>query len=235
MNLLAFDISTERLSVAVQAAAQPATVWQHEGAGGALSSASLIPCIEALMARAGLDFGQLQAIVFGRGPGSFTGLRSACAVAQGLAWGAGLPVLPVDTLLAVAEDARFQQASGPMGQAPACRVWALLDARMDQIYAGCYQFSRGLWRTHVAPALLRSEQLSPEPGCLMAGNVFAAYGQRLPAGPRLLAWPSATALLRLAPALLAAGGAGPADQALPSYIRDDVAQTMLQRAARNLR
>ena len=72
-------------------------------------------------------------------------------------------------------------------------------------------------------------------GCLMAGNVFAAYGQRLPAGPRLLAWPSATALLRLAPALLAAGGAGPADQALPSYIRDDVAQTMLQRAARNLR
>ena len=120
-------------------------------------------------------------------------------------------------------------------QAPACRVWALLDARMDQIYAGCYQFSRGLWQTHVVPALLRPEQLRPEPGCLMAGNVFAAYGQRLPAGPRLLAWPSATALLRLAPALLAAGGAGPADQALPSYIRDDVAQTMLQRAARNLR
>ena len=218
MNLLAFDISTERLSVAVQAAAQPATVWQHEGAGGALSSASLIPCIEALMAQAGLDFGQLQAIVF-----------------QGLAWGAGLPVLPVDTLLAVAEDARFQQASVSIGQAPACRVWALLDARMDQIYAGCYQFSRGLWQTHVAPALLQPEQLSPEPGCLMAGNVFAAYGQRLPAGPRLLAWPSATALLRLAPALLAAGGARPADQALPSYIRDDVAQTMLQRAARNLR
>ena len=66
----------------IHPAAQPATVWQHEGAGGALSSASLIPCIEGLMAQAGLDFGQLQAIVFGRGPGSFTGLRSACAVAS---------------------------------------------------------------------------------------------------------------------------------------------------------
>src|SRR6218665_3731203 len=107
MNLLAFDTSTDTLSIAVQ---HGADVWQHTGPGGARASVSLIAQVLRLMAQAGLSFDRLDALVFGRGPGSFTGLRTACAVAQGLAYGArgglGLPVLPVDTLLAVAEEAR---------------------------------------------------------------------------------------------------------------------------------
>lgn len=99
-NLLAFDTSTEQLSVAVQRG-RDGQRFAHTGAGGAQASATLIPTVQALLAQAGLALGELQAIVFGRGPGSFTGLRTACSVAQGLAWGAGLPVLPVDTLLAV--------------------------------------------------------------------------------------------------------------------------------------
>jgi tRNA threonylcarbamoyladenosine biosynthesis protein TsaB len=236
MNLLAFDTSTEIMSIAVQrsggdAAARPA-LWQHTGPGGAQTSAHLIPAIQALMAQAGLAFGDLQAIVFGRGPGSFTGLRTACSVAQGLAFGAHVPVLPVDTLLAVAEEARYQQSPNR----PTLQVLALLDARMDEVYAGHYAFDSGQWKQDVGCSLIRPEDLLCD-GCdLLAGNVFGAYGERLavPAGAqpqRVEALPSATALLRLAGPLLAAGGGLRADQALPLYVRDKVAKTTLERAA----
>lgn len=223
--LLAFDTSTEALSVAVgwqDAAGQPHELL-HEGAGGRASSASLIPTAMDLLAGAGLSIGQLGAIVFGRGPGSFTGLRTACAVAQGLAWGAGVPVLPVDTLLAVAEQARHQ--------AGVSQVVALLDARMGEVYAATYAHDGARWRTLVAPALWSPAQLQVPAGFALAGNAFAAYGALLPAGPqRIDVLPSAQALLRLAPRLLADGAAVPAAQALPLYIRDKVAQTIQERA-----
>ena len=128
LNLLALDTSTDQLSVALQRT--DGQRFAHTGAGGAQASASLIPAVQALLAQAGLSLSDLSAIAFGRGPGSFTGLRTACAVAQGLAWGAGVPVLPIDTLLAVAEAAR--SAHG------ATHVLALLDARMNEVYAAEY-------------------------------------------------------------------------------------------------
>lgn len=232
-SLLAFDTSTELMSVAVlRGGADDGQVWQHRGPGGAQTSTHLIPSIQALMAQADLEFEQLDAIVFGMGPGSFTGLRTACSVAQGLAFGARVKVLPVNTLLAVAEEARFQGAAS----LARCQVTALLDARMDQMYAGRYEFQDGQWRQSGEHRLLRPEDLVDEAGDLLAGNVFAAYGTRLPASMalRVDAQPSATALLRLAPGLLAAGAALPAEQALPLYIRDKVAQTSLERAARKV-
>ena len=233
MNLLAFDTSTETMSVAVQRAAagdeSRAPQWQHTAAGGAQTSARLIPAILELMAQAGLEFTQLQAIVFGRGPGSFTGLRSACSVAQGLAFGADVKVLPIDTLLAVAEQARAQHASA----AKRWRVAAMLDARMDEVYACRYVFDSGLWLQDGACALFHPETLAFDECHALAGNVFDAYGTRLASGalPRFQALPTASAMLRLAPALLGAGAALRADQALPLYIRDRVAQTTAERAA----
>src|SRR4051812_4707052 len=97
-SLLVFDTATEHLSIAVAVGER---VWSHESAGGALASATLIPSILRLLAEAGLTLAGLDAIAFGRGPGAFTGLRTACSVAQGLAFGANKPVLPIDTLLAV--------------------------------------------------------------------------------------------------------------------------------------
>ena len=230
MNLLAFDTSTETMSVAVQRGAHG--VWQHIGAGGAQTSARMIPVIQGLMAQAQLQFAQLDAIVFGRGPGSFTGLRTACSVAQGLAFGADLRVLPIDTLLAVAEQARFEHAA----TAQRLQVLALLDARMDEMYAAGYLYDSGRWTQTEDCRLLRPENLSCDPQTLLAGNVFAAYGARLApsAAQRVAALPTASALLRLAPALLAAGLALPAEQALPLYIRDKVASTSLERAAQKL-
>ncbi|MFN4359605.1 MAG: tRNA (adenosine(37)-N6)-threonylcarbamoyltransferase complex dimerization subunit type 1 TsaB [Hylemonella sp.] len=231
MKLLAFDTSTELISIAVTRAVDGVPrVWQHTGAGGAQASSALIPAIETLMAEADLTFKQLDAIAFGRGPGSFTGLRTACAVAQGLGFGADVPLLPVDTLLAVAEEARAQQAP----QAARLRVLALLDARMDELYAAPYDYADGTWQQGSDFRLCKPEQVSVQDVEALAGNVFAEYGTRLPAATVLPCWqalPTAAAMLRLAPALLAAGNAVAAELALPLYIRDKVALTTEERAA----
>jgi tRNA threonylcarbamoyladenosine biosynthesis protein TsaB len=228
MRLLAMDTSTECLSLALQCDGQ---ILSHTAAGGALTSTELIPQLQQLMAQAALCWADLDAVVFGAGPGSFTGLRSACAVAQGLGFGAGVPVLPVDTLLAVAEDARWQ-----LGTDECFHVTALLDARMDEMYAACYAYQSGVWSKTKGYSLISPEALDrfTDPAQhMLAGNVFGVYGQRLPdrLSRRLAAMPTAQAMLRLAPALLAGGGAVAAAQALPTYVRDKVAQTTHERAA----
>jgi len=243
MNLLAFDTGTEVMSIAVsRTVGAQVQHWQHSAAGGAKASTDLIPGILDLMRQAQLRLQDLTAICFGSGPGSFTGLRTACSVAQGLAFGAGVPVLPVDSLLTVAEEARHAaldaRASGV--------VTALLDARMDELYAATYAFEAGRWTELHGSALVRPEDLvriqtvpcALPPPWVLAGNVFAVYGERVaaldPAGPgalRIPALPTALAMLRLAPQLLAAGKAVAAEQALPSYIRDKVAKTTAERAA----
>ena len=226
VKLLAFDTSTEALSIAL-CAGPGAPVLEHAGAGGAQASATLIPAIEDLLRQAGLALASLDAIVFGRGPGSFTGLRTAAAVAQGLGFGSRVPVLPVDTLLAVAEEAH--------AQAGADRVVALLDARMDEVYFAAYERQGAQWRTVQAPALGRPEDVAVPPGWTIAGNAHPLHDTRLPDAPRVLALPTARALLRLAPALLAQSAIHPAAEALPLYIRDKVAQTTEERAAERAR
>ncbi|MET0543528.1 MAG: tRNA (adenosine(37)-N6)-threonylcarbamoyltransferase complex dimerization subunit type 1 TsaB [Variovorax sp.] len=218
-RLLAFDTSTEQLSVAVQ---HGDALFVHGGAGGAQSSGTLIPVVLQLLAEAGLTLQQLDAIVFGRGPGSFTGLRTACSVAQGFGFGAGVRLLPIDTLQAVAEEARERFG--------ARRVVALLDARMDQVYAAQYDFDSAGPTASCEARLLAPEAVQVPAGWAMAGNAFAAYGDRLPVGPaRHDALPTAVALLRLAPPLIAAGRTvAPAD-AWPLYVRDKVAQTTEER------
>lgn len=223
VNLLAFDTSTETLSIAVRAGAA-GPLFEHAGPGGAQASAALIPAIQDLLARAGLRLAQLDAIAFGRGPGSFTGLRTATAVAQGLGFGSGVPVLPIDTLLAVAEEAH--------GRCGAQRVVALLDARMDEVYAAAYERGDGGWTQRRAPALLRPEAVEAPAGWTLAGNAVELHAARLPAGmPRCAVLPTARALLRLAPAALADGTVHEAARALPLYVRDKVAQTTEERAA----
>lgn len=239
-RFLAFDTSTDRMSIGVSDGAQQ---WLHEGAGGPLSSATLIPAIMQLLADAGLRLDQLDAIAFGRGPGSFTGLRTACAVAQGLALGAGVPVLPVDSLLALAEEARFQWA---LENSAPTSITALLDARMDEMYVQHFRLTHGACHALAPCVLVRPEalqlndmqqaakDLDSKAWHGLAGNVFEVYAARLPALPVgsacLNALPGAAAMLRLAPAMLAAGASLDASQALPLYIRDKVALTTDERA-----
>lgn len=239
MQLLAFDTSTDRMSIAVGRTVDGVQrVWSLDGDGGAQASRTLLPSILDLLTQADLVLAELDAITFGQGPGAFTGLRTACAVAQGLAFGARartgggpVPVLPLDSLLVVAEQARLTHAPG----AAQWQVLAMLDARMDEIYVGSYRWQQQRWQTLQAPALASAQDLRPQADCqALAGNVFANYGDRLPGGNTLAhveALPDARAMLRLAPAMLAAGLAVDPALALPVYIRDKVASTTQERAA----
>nr|WP_295774165.1 tRNA (adenosine(37)-N6)-threonylcarbamoyltransferase complex dimerization subunit type 1 TsaB [Rhodoferax sp.] len=242
MNLLAFDTGTEFMSIAVCCTRDgQVQQWQHTTPGGAKASTDLIPAILGVMQQAGLRLQALDAICFGSGPGSFTGLRTACSVAQGLAFGANVPVLAVDSLLAVAEDARHTALHAQIAGV----VTALLDARMEEVYCATFAFNGARWTELSGSALMQPEKLirvtestAADSPWLLAGNVFAVYGERVAAqdpaaatAQRITALPTASAMLRLAPALLAAGKAVSAEHALPSYIRDKVAKTTAERMA----
>ncbi|AKJ27614.1 tRNA threonylcarbamoyladenosine biosynthesis protein TsaB [Caldimonas brevitalea] len=198
--------------------------------GGAQASARLLPALLALLEEAGVGLQQVDAIAFGRGPGAFTGLRTACSVTQGLAFGAGKPVLPIDTLLVVAEAARQHHGCTD--------VWATLDARMNEIYAAHYRHDGSRWHTQRPPALYSApalaEQLAREGTPAVAGNAAEVHRASLATGPWQLlpdAVPDAGALLALAQAAWARGEAVDAAEALPLYIRDKVAQTTAEREA----
>lgn len=230
MNFLAFDTSTEQLHLGV---CKGEAMLARVSPGAAQASAQIIPLCLTLLAEAGLGLSDLDAIVMGRGPGSFTGLRTACAVAQGLAFGADVPVLPLDTLLAVAEDARQEREQ--------VQVWTVQDARMGQYYAAAWAYAEGVWRNVDPPALLDPQDLcfpaswrNSKTPSLVAG--VGMEGVSAPwlsdAGcPVIAAAPTAAALLRLAPQALRKGQAVTAEQAMPLYLRDKVAQTTAEREA----
>jgi len=243
VRLLAIDSATERLALAAIDDGRMAgeavvradcRVDPLDLDGGAAASAQALPMLMALLQRLGWTFADLDAIAFGRGPGGFTGLRTACAVAQGLAWGQGIPVVPVDSLAIVAED-----AARHAGLAAGAVVWVAMDARMDEIYAGCYRDGGDAgWQPVVAPSLTTPEALHAvwreAPPAVVAGSALAAFGERLDTGAAQRAPQEhgrAAALGWLAAAGFARGDGVPADQALPVYLRDKVAQTTAEREA----
>jgi len=221
LNILALDTSTEYCSVALL---RGESLASREERAGQRHSELVLPMIHALLGEAALQPRQLDGIAFGAGPGSFTGLRIACGVAQGLALGTGIPVVPVGTLLALAQAA--------MGQD---RVIACLDARMGEIYHAAYERNREGWTEVSAPVACRADQAPALAGSgwFGTGSGFATYatdlaaryrGQLAAADPQ--SWPQASAVAQLALPQLAAGRGLPADQALPLYVRDRVALKM---------
>ena len=244
---LAIETSTDILSLAIASTQDDKSqVWAHTSQGGAKSSQLVLPEIVRLMDEAQMRFADLTAVVFGKGPGSFTGLRTACSVAQGLAFGAGVPVLPIDTLLAVAEDARYQnmqqkqqqtqQQPEQIAQQPQ-RFFVAMDARMDQVYTAAYEW-RSEWQCVQAPSVNSPENISvptewKDLAFITVGNAWDMFAARWPAelsGQHMYAMPTAQALLRLSPVAFGQGLAVQPEEALPLYIRDKVAQTTQERA-----
>ena len=226
--LLALDSSTDQMAVSVSS---PAGRFFIDEAGGALASARLVPQALALLARAGLSLADVDAIAFGRGPGAFTGLRSACAVVQGLAFGAGKPVLSLDSLMIVAEDARQQALAA--GTALEGTIWVAMDARIGEIYAGAYRFDAAGWITVDAPALYSPAALVShwQRPAAVAGSALAVFAEAL--GEPARSWPDsvsrAAAIAVLAEQAWRRGEAMDAAAALPVYVRDKVAQTTAER------
>lgn len=230
-RLLAFDTSTEALAVAVRAHGH---TLAFDGEGGAAASLRLLPQIEALLAQAGIELAGLHAIAFGRGPGAFTGLRTSCAVAQGLAFGASLPVLPLDSLLIVAEGARVEA-----GVDRGFELDVVMDARLGEVYTAAYAWDGERWLCRREPMLCGLDTLhaewAREPPQVVVGSALDAFGGRLAAGPapRLpLPTQRAEALMRLAAQAWREGAGIDPAQALPLYLRDKVALTVAERAAR---
>ena len=228
MRILALDASTEMCSVALGG---DAGFVERAVRAGQRHSELLLPMIQSLLAEAGTTLRELDGIAFGAGPGSFTGLRIACGVAQGLAFGADLPVIGVPTLAAMAEDARAR------GQGE--RIYAALDARMQEVYVAAYEHDGAGWHERVAPAVLPAEDapLPADSGWFGAGPGFAAYPELRARLARALAacdptlMPSAGAIARLALPRLAAGEGAAAGDAVPLYVRHRVALTTAERAA----
>ena len=220
MNLLALDTSTEYCSVALL---RDEELAHREVHAVQRHSELILPMIDDLLAASGLELAQLDGIAFGAGPGSFTGLRIACGVAQGLAFGAGLPVVPVGTLVALA-----QETGAP-------KVIACLDARMGEIYHAAYRRDGGHWKQIAAPSVVRA-QLAPlleGEGWFGCGSGFAVYADALAKrydgqleGVAAKLHPHARAVARLAAHVLARGGGLPAEKAAPIYVRDKVALKM---------
>ena len=225
--LLALDSATERVAVALVVGDRH---WAADEPGGARASERLLPMAFELLAQAGVEGRSVQAVAFGRGPGAFTGLRTACAVAQGLAFGWSCPVLPLDSLALVAEDARADTDES---------IWVAMDARMDEVYAAHYRPLEGGWQALRPPALWTLPALQAawddEPPRCVAGTALAAFEGRLRAGAARRAdacTHRAAALARLARAAWARGDTVDAALALPLYLRDKVALTTAERAAR---
>lgn len=217
MKILALDTSTEYCSVALLLDGE---LWNQEILAGQQHSALILPTVRQALAENGLALVQLDGIAFGAGPGSFTGLRIACGVTQGLALGADLPVMGISTLEALAQEAGNK------------RVVTVLDARIKEIYHAAYQKTTKGWQAISEPALCspRDAPHVPGEGWAGCGSGFDIYEELLRSrydacvshvirGLR----PNARAMVQLAAPRFARGlGIDPAD-AVPLYIRNKVA------------
>lgn len=223
LNLLAVDTSTEFCTVALEC--KGSLLFREEHAGQRHSE-RVLPMIDALLNEAGIKPVDLQALAFAAGPGSFTGLRIACGVAQGLAFGLEIPVVAVGTLEALAECAGAQ------------RVVACLDARMGEIYLAAFERSGDDWIPLIEPCLCDPAAAPPLPGSgwVGCGSGFECYPDalRVRFGGALAEikpglFPHAREVARIGVRRFAAGRHVPAEQAAPHYVRDKVALKINER------
>jgi tRNA threonylcarbamoyladenosine biosynthesis protein TsaB len=227
MKILAVETSTEYCSVALW---QDGVLSERCELVGQKHSEVLMAMLDALLQDSGCRIQDIDGIAFGKGPGSFTGVRIACGVTQGLALGANLNVVGVCTLEAVAEASGKDQ------------VIAALDARMGELYLAAYQRRNGAWHTVIAPCLCKAEDapLLEGDGWCGAGNGFAVqraalqarYDAHLQVGcVEGGVFPRAAAIAVLGAAAFAKGLAVDAALALPQYLRDKVALKTSEREA----
>ena len=211
MRFAALETSTEWCAVALWRDGEIAAV---ERRAGHRHSELALPMLQGLLKRLHLTIEKLDAVAFGAGPGSFTGLRIACGLAQGIALARGIPVLGVSTLEALAEECG------------APRVVACLDARMREVYYSALERTPGGWH-EVIPARCAAPAATamPQGDWIGAGNGFAAYGNMGLAKVLPEVHPSALAVARLAAPRLMAGEGVDAALAAPVYVRDKVALT----------
>ncbi|MCD6618207.1 MULTISPECIES: tRNA (adenosine(37)-N6)-threonylcarbamoyltransferase complex dimerization subunit type 1 TsaB [Aeromonas] len=221
LKILAVDTATEACSAALLVGDKLFSRWEEAPRD---HTRKILPMVQAVLEDAGISLSDLDAIAFGRGPGSFTGVRIGISVAQGLAFGAGVPMIGISTLAAMAQGAyRLDGAE---------QVLTAIDARMNEVYFGRYELIDGRMQ-------LVGDEVVSEPAALVdvrgklagpvtcVGTGFETYGETLSGLADELAvsqvrFPAAEDMLPLARAAWLAGEAVPVEQATPVYLRDKV-------------
>ncbi|MEH8176920.1 tRNA (adenosine(37)-N6)-threonylcarbamoyltransferase complex dimerization subunit type 1 TsaB [Aeromonas veronii] len=221
LKILAVDTATEACSAALLVGDKLFSRWEEAPRD---HTQKILPMVQAVLEDAGISLSDLDAIAFGRGPGSFTGVRIGISVAQGLAFGAGVPLIGISTLAAMAQGAyRLDGAE---------QVLTAIDARMNEVYFGRYELIDGRMQ-------LVGDEVVSEPAALVdvrgklagpvtcVGTGFETYGETLSGLADELAvsqvrFPAAEDMLPLARAAWLAGEAVPVEQATPVYLRDKV-------------
>jgi tRNA threonylcarbamoyladenosine biosynthesis protein TsaB len=228
-TILAIETSSELASCALL---KDGSVHARESSGVRTHSASVLPMVQELLAEAGVALKDVDAIAFGSGPGSFTGVRTACGIAQGLAFGANLPVVPVVTLPAMALACREQTG--------ASEILTVLDARMGEVYWAQYRWTGDAWLTVSEPVLSAPDAVAPisADGLVACGNGISAYpdafaGKAFADEARTAILPHAAQVAQLAEAEYTAGRTLSAAQAQPLYLRNKVAYTSAERKVIN--
>lgn len=222
-TVLAIETSTEIASVALLYRDR---IFVREASGVQNHSQSILPMVQEVLGEAHLILSQCDAVAFGSGPGSFTGVRTACGVTQGLAFGADIPVIPVVTLKAMAHSCR--------GLVGAPDVLAVLDARMGEVYWAQYRYADGDWQTVVEPTLSAPAAVAPIGEVVSCGNGLVAYSATFATRdfvrhgqPDVM--PHASAIAQLGRAAFAQSQTIPARAAAPLYLRNKVALTTAER------
>lgn len=218
MNLLAIDTSTEIATVAILAQGE---MLSEEQEGVRQHAQFLLPMVDRLLTLTGLALNQLDGIVFGRGPGSFTGLRVACSVAKGLAYAYDLPLFPVSSLAAIAHSVYRNKVGGALD----AEVLAIIDARMHQVYWGC--FSKTSYEVDEKVSFPSEIILASNDSLILAGVGFESYKNELPSDTQAkiikehTLYPQAIEMIHL----VLGGYSKPvtAEEALPVYVRNQVA------------
>jgi tRNA threonylcarbamoyladenosine biosynthesis protein TsaB len=218
--ILAIETSSELASCALL---RGETVISRVSSGVRTHSQSVLPMIQELLAEAGIALKDCDAIAFGSGPGSFTGVRTACGIAQGLAFGANLPVVPVVTLDAMALACHRQH--------DAAEVLAVLDARMGEVYWAQYRFEAGTAAplAVLPPALSAPQGVQPQGSPVACGNGLSAYAEAFAAGGHADVMPHAEQVAQLAAIAFAEGKTVMAAEAQPLYLRNKIAYTQAER------
>lgn len=227
-TILAIETSTE---VASAALIQQNSIYSEISEGVHSHSEKILPMVQSLLKRAGITLAQCDAIAFGKGPGSFTGVRTACGVVQGLAFGADIPIIPVVTLQSMAEACHQQEPN-------ARDIVAVMDARMGEVYWAQYRLNDQVWQEIIAPTLSLATDIQPQGSVWICGNGVSVYesafeGQSWVAGyvPNIM--PHAVQTAQLAALELKQGHVYPAEEAQPLYLRNKVALTIAEREARD--
>jgi tRNA threonylcarbamoyladenosine biosynthesis protein TsaB len=240
-KLLAIETSTEACSVALYCNGETSEFYEFAPMRHA---ELLLPAVQSLLDAAGLPLAGLDAIAFGRGPGSFTSLRIGIGVVQGLAWGAGLPVVPVSSLAAVAQatiEKKGKKGSDPFF--PFFSICVAMDARMQEVYTANFQRRDDGYVMAAGEERVCSPDGVSAPGdgpFIAAGNGFERFEELRPLAAKASEcypdiWPRAGMIGKLALKWLESNEPLTAGLAQPVYVRNNVASKQLPRRSEFIR